>query len=139
MSETASEKPAFREALRLRRCLIPADGFYEWRSITPTQKQPFSIGMADDSLFAFAGLWESWLDPSVGLVETCTILTTKPNSLVADVHNRMPVILKADDYDLWLDPRIKNPALVVGCLKPFDANLNEEISGQHSSKPHRER
>jgi putative SOS response-associated peptidase YedK len=123
MSETASEKPTFREALRLRRCLIPADAFYEWRSITPKQKQPFSIGMADDSPFAFAGLWESWVDLNGGVVETCTILTTKPNALVANVHSRMPVILKPTDYNLWLDARVKNPAMVAPCLRPFDADL----------------
>jgi putative SOS response-associated peptidase YedK len=121
MSETAAEKPAFREALRLRRCLIPADGFYEWSSIGSKQKQPFSIGMANDSVFAFAGLWESWMDSKDGVVETCTILTTKPNVLVADVHGRMPAILKAEDYDLWLDPRVKSPAQVARCLQPFDA------------------
>jgi putative SOS response-associated peptidase YedK len=120
MSETAAHKPAFREALCLRRCLIPADGFYEWRSIGK-QKQPFSIGMTDDSAFAFAGLWESWVDPNGGVVETCTILTTKPNPVVADVHGRMPAILKVGDYDRWLDSRVKDPALVTDCLKPFDA------------------
>jgi putative SOS response-associated peptidase YedK len=92
MSETAAEKPAFRDSLRLRRCLVPADSFCEWQSSGPKQKQPFSIGMADDSLFAFAGLWESWVDASGAVIKTCTILTTKPNALVADIHNRMPAI-----------------------------------------------
>jgi putative SOS response-associated peptidase YedK len=123
MSETAADKPAFRGALRLRRCLIPADCFYEWQSMGSKQKQPFSIGMAEDSTFAFAGLWERWQDPGGEIIETCTILTTKPNALVADVHDRMPVILKADDYDLWLDPTVRNPALVAACFKPFDATL----------------
>ena len=94
MCETAAEKPAFRNAMSMRRCLIPADGFYEWRGIGPKLKQPFNIGMADDSVFAFAGLWERWRDPAGELLETCTILTTQPNSLVAEVHDRMPVILK---------------------------------------------
>lgn len=123
MSETAAGKPAFRDALRLRRCLIPADAFYEWVSIGPKQKQPFSIGMADDSVFAFAGLWESWVGIKGGVIETCTILTTTPNALVADVHRRMPAILKRDDYDRWLDPNIKNPSALSGCLEPFDAAL----------------
>ena len=123
MSETVAEKPAFRDALRLRRCLIPADAFYEWQSSTPKHKQPFSIGMADDSVFAFAGLWETWPSPNGNLVETCTILTTKPNALVADVHNRMPAILNRDDYELWLDPHFRNPSLVSQCLRPFDASL----------------
>jgi len=120
MSETAADKPAFRDALRLRRCLVPADAFYEWGSIGPKQKQPFSIGMADDSTFAFAGLWESWTSRSGDAVESCTILTTEPNVLVAGVHNRMPVILKPEDYARWLDPRVNNPWLISACLKPFD-------------------
>lgn len=123
MSETAAEKPAFREALRLRRCLIPADGLYEWQSIGPKQKQPFCIGMADDSLFAFAGLWERWSDSSGNIVETCTILTTKPNAVVADVHDRMPVILKPDHYNRWLDSKVTNPSSLADCLKPFDSAL----------------
>ena len=123
MSETAAEKPAFRDALRLRRCLIPADSFYEWESISQKQKQPYSIGMADDSTFAFAGLWESWIDPDGDIVETCTILTTTPNALVAGVHNRMLVILRVDDYARWLDPSINNPSLVCACLKPYDPAL----------------
>jgi putative SOS response-associated peptidase YedK len=121
MSETAAEKHAFRDALRLRRCLIPADSFYEWASIGSKHKQPFSIGMADDSTFAFAGLWETWLGPDGNGVETCTILTTTPNALVADVHRRMPAILKREDYERWLDPSIKNPSILVGCLAPFEA------------------
>ena len=121
MSETVAEKPAFRDALHSRRCLIPTDGFYEWLSIGAKQKQPFSIGMVDDSVFAFAGLWDSWRDASGQFLETCTILTTRPNPLVTDVHNRMPVILDAQSYDLWLDPKVKNPSLVAHLLTPFDA------------------
>ncbi len=79
--------------------------------------------MADDSTFAFAGLWESWTDPRGDVVETCTILTTNPNALVAEVHNRMPVILRIEDYARWLDPSIKNPSLLRACLKPFDPDL----------------
>lgn len=89
----------------------------------PKHKQPFSIGMADDSLFAFAGLWESWLSAKGDLVETCTILTTRPNALVADIHRRMPAMLKPGDYERWLDPSMKNPSGVSGCLEPFDAAL----------------
>jgi putative SOS response-associated peptidase YedK len=117
MSETVADKPAFRDALRLRRCLIPADAFYEWQSKSPKQKQPFSICMADGSVFAFAGLWELWVDPNGNGVESCTILTTTPNAVVADVHRRMPVILKRDDFERWLDPSIKNPSAVSGCFR----------------------
>jgi len=79
--------------------------------------------MADDSAFAFAGLWESWVSSNGHVVETCTILTTTPNVLVADVHRRMPAILKQDDYERWLDPSIKNPVALSGYLEPFDAAL----------------
>ncbi len=123
MAETAAEKPAFRDAMKLRRCLIPADGFYEWLRLGPKGKQPYNFGMADDSPFAFAGLWERWRDHNDQTIETCTILTTKPNCLVADVHDRMPVMLRAEDYDLWLDPGITDPKRVVDCLRPFDAAL----------------
>lgn len=123
MSETAGVKPAFRDAMSLRRCLILADGFYEWRKIAAKEKQPFNISMADDSVFAFAGLWEQWQNPNGELLETCTILTTTPNSLVADIHDRMPVILKSEDYDLWLDPGVTKPEIVANCLRPFDAQL----------------
>jgi putative SOS response-associated peptidase YedK len=94
MSETAAEKPAFRDAIRWRRCLIPADGFYEWKRFGSKEKQPYNFGMADDSPFAFAGLWERWRAEDNKAIETCTILTTKPNSLVADIHDRMPLILR---------------------------------------------
>jgi putative SOS response-associated peptidase YedK len=123
MSETAAEKPAFRDAMSRRRCLIPADGFYEWLRVGVKEKQPYSFFMMDDSVFAFAGLWERWRDPAGEALETCTILTTKPNSLVADVHDRMPLILRQEDYDLWLDPGVTNVALVTECLKPFHSGL----------------
>lgn len=123
MSETAAEKPAFRDAMRWRRCLIPADAFYEWQRTGPNAKQPYSIGMSDGSTFAFAGLWERWRGPGNNLIETCTILTTKPNPLVADVHHRMPAMLPREDYDLWLDPGITDATRVIDCLKPFDAVL----------------
>ena len=125
MSETAAERPAFREAMRRRRCLVPADAFYEWQKLGSKEKQPYSFGMLDDSVFAFAGLWEHWRDPEKAneVVETCTILTSKPNSLVANVHDRMPVILSAEDYDLWLDPGVTDAARVADILKPFNPRL----------------
>ena len=123
MSETAAEKPAFRDAMERRRCLIPADGFYEWLRWGPKEKGPFQFGMADGEAFAFAGLWERWLAPDKQTVESCTILTTRPNSLVSGVHDRMPAILRSEDYDLWLDPGIRDPKRVLDCLRPFDANL----------------
>ncbi len=119
-SETAAEKPAFRESLQRCRCLIPADGFYEWpRRIKA--KQAFYFGLSDDSLFAFAGLWDRWRAPDGTTLETCTILTTTPNQLLADVHDRMPVILPPTSYDLWLDPRFRDSAATTEMLKPYDA------------------
>jgi len=102
-SETASTKPAFADAFKHRRCLIPADGFYEWKR-TGTSKQPFCFEVNDGALFAFAGLWDHWRDASERWLTTCSILTTTPNALTSDVHDRMPVILSPEDYDVWLDP-----------------------------------
>lgn len=121
VSETATDKPAFREAMHKRRCLIPADGFYEWAKIGPKEKQPYNFSMLDDSMFAFAGLWERWRDDTGKEILSCTILTTRPNALTVNIHNRMPVILRRQDYDLWLDPGVTNPAKVAGLLAPFDA------------------
>lgn len=100
-SETAAEKPSFRAAMRRRRCLVPADGFYEWKRVGKG-KQPHYITSADGHPFAFAGLWETWAGPDGGELETCTVLTTEPNGLLADIHNRMPVILAPEDYDEWM-------------------------------------
>jgi putative SOS response-associated peptidase YedK len=121
-SETVTSKPSFREAFESRRCLIPADGFYEWKR-TEKAKQPFHFGMADDSLFAFAGLWDRWKEASGQAVESCSILTTTPNALLADVHDRMPVILNPEHYDLWLDPGFRRAETLKEMLNPFDATL----------------
>jgi len=123
MAETASEKPAFREAMRKRRCLVPADGFFEWKKLSSKRKQPYNIGMLDDSVFAFAGLWDRWRSSSGELVESCSILTTDANSLTRDIHDRMPVILRPEDYDHWLDPGITDPEQVQELLHPFDPRL----------------
>ncbi len=121
-SETVLDKPAFRDAFQNRRCLVPADGFYEWVR-TGRSKQPIHIGMQDDSLFAFAGIWDRWKDAHGNAVETCSILTTTPNSLLAELHDRMPVILKPQDYELWLDPGFKDLDTLTAMLKPFDPTL----------------
>ncbi len=121
-SETAAEKPAFRDPLKYRRCLIPADGFYEWKR-TVKAKQPFCFEVNNGELFAFAGLWDRWKDASGKWLETCSILTTAANVLAAAVHNRMPVILDPDSYDLWLDPGMKDVTAVSELLKPCDARL----------------
>jgi len=102
-SETAPDKPSFRRAFRGRRCLIPADGFYEWKR-EPGGKQPYYFRMEDGRHFAFAGLWESWEKGSVGALLSCAILTTRANSVLEGIHDRMPVILPSGAYDAWLDP-----------------------------------
>lgn len=120
-SETAATKPAFRDPLKFRRCLIPADGFYEWKR-TVKAKQPFCFEIEDGELFAFAGLWDGWKDASGNWIKTCSILTTTPNALTATVHDRMPVILDPESYDLWLDPGMQNVAAISELLKPYDAS-----------------
>jgi putative SOS response-associated peptidase YedK len=102
-AETVERAPAFREAYQRRRCLVPADGFYEWRK-SGKERQPLLIRRQDRAPFAFAGLWERWRQPDGPVVRSCTIVTCPPNALVAEVHNRMPVILAAEDHDRWLDP-----------------------------------
>jgi len=125
-SETAATKPAFRDALKLRRCLIPADGFYEWKK-NGKEKQPYCFEINEGQLFAFAGIWETWKDASrktkTMTIETCSILTTTPNAVTSAVHDRMPVILEPDNYDLWLDPGMTKVDAVTEVLKPFDARL----------------
>jgi len=122
-AETITTSPVFREAMKHRRCLVPADFFYEWKKIDARKKQPYAIAMKDGSLFAFAGLWERWKDRSKGgELESFTIITTEPNELTHSLHDRMPVIVKPSDYGRWLDPG--NPAQTpVDLLRPFDADL----------------
>ena len=118
-SETVADKPAFRAAFRRRRCLVPADGFFEWRR--GKTKQPFFIQMADERPFAMAGLWESWEGPDHSLIESCTILTTVPNALMEPIHDRMPVILPPECCDEWLDASLADPESLKHLLVPFDA------------------
>ena len=121
-SETASMKPAFRDALKCRRCLIPADAFYEWKR-TGKSKQPYCFEINEGELFAFAGICDRWKNSGGNAVETCSILTTTPNAVTSVVHDRMPVILDRDSYDLWLDPGMKNVGLVSELLKPCNATF----------------
>jgi putative SOS response-associated peptidase YedK len=119
-SETAAPKPAFEEPLPRRRCLIPADGFYEWAH-TKTGKQPYCFEVRNGKLFAFAGLWEQWREPHGNLLETCTILTTRANDIMADVHDRMPVIVAPESYNIWLDPGMRDVRRLREILRPYDA------------------
>jgi putative SOS response-associated peptidase YedK len=121
-AETAGTKPAFGDALKSRRCLIPVDGFYEWKRDGKT-KQPFCFEVNQGQLFAFAGLWDRWKSPDNTWIKTCSILTTTPNAVTSGVHDRMPVILNPDSYDLWLDPGMRDVTAASELLKPYDARV----------------
>jgi putative SOS response-associated peptidase YedK len=119
-AETVQEKPSFRNAFKRRRCLVLADGFYEWKKI-PGQKlkQPVYLKMSNDSPFAFAGLWENWEAPDGSTIKSCTIITTEPNQLVQKYHNRMPVILEPELYQTWLTAGEMNAAKLQSLLRPY--------------------
>jgi putative SOS response-associated peptidase YedK len=108
-AETVNEKPSFRSSFRHRRCLILADGFYEWQQVEGSRKkQPYFMSLQDDRPFAFAGLYDRWQSPEGETLDTCTIITTTANELLEPIHERMPVILAPEDYELWLDPDFGN-------------------------------
>lgn len=123
-AETVHERPAYRGPFRSRRCLIPADGLYEWKR-EGKRKQPYRFLMKDEKPFAFAGLWDEWRGPDGQTIRSCTIITTEPNELLATVHDRMPVILPPDAYDEWLDPCTK-PDRLRALLVPYPA---EQMKG----------
>lgn len=117
-SETVVEKASFRTSFKKKRCLIPADGFYEWKK-EGKLKQPYLIHRKDAKPFAFAGLWSTWRNPEGGQpVETFTILTTDANDLLRPLHNRMPVILDRENFDLWLDPKMEDAEKLQSLLVP---------------------
>ncbi|UII57563.1 SOS response-associated peptidase [Cytobacillus spongiae] len=118
-SESIDEKPSFKHAFKKRRCLILADGFYEWKKENG-HKQPYRFVMKDQKPFAFAGLYEVWKKSDHPLV-TCTIITTTPNEVTEEIHDRMPVILPADTYDLWLDPKNEDVTMLKSLLTPYPA------------------
>jgi putative SOS response-associated peptidase YedK len=120
-AETVPTSPTFREAWKRRRCLVPAEWFYEWRKLDEKHKQPYAIAMKDDSMFAFGGLWERWKDKASGKeLQTYTVITTDPNELLEPIHNRMPVIVARKDYERWMASA--DPAhLPVDLLKPYPA------------------
>ena len=119
-AETVREKPSFRNAFRRHRCLIPANGFYEWQRLE-RGKQPYFVRMRDERLFAFAGLWDRWESPDKGVIESCTILTTVANAVLSTIHDRMPVILPRAEYARWLDPALQNTDSLAPLLAPFPA------------------
>lgn len=116
-AETVATKPAFRDSYRARRCLIPADGFYEWQP-SGKRKQPWYIYLRNEALFAFAGLWDQWHDSNGACIESCTIVTTAPNEVLAPIHDRMPVIIAPKDYEAWLSPSDRTPDEL---LRPYPA------------------
>ena len=121
-SETVTEKPSFREAFKKRRCIIPADGFYEWQR-TRGRKQPYFFRMREEERpFGFAGIWERWKDEDGGVVETCSILTTEANELLRPVHDRMPVILHPETYGVWLDADVRAVESLKELLGPYPAS-----------------
>ena len=142
-AETLAEKPTFRTAYRYRRCLIPADGFYEWQQppgVGRAKKQPYYIHRLDHAPFAFAGLWEAWTDkadadgPSLG-IESCTIVTTAANQTLRELHDRMPVILANGDYAAWMDSKMQDSAALQHLLAPCgEHELVAEPVGTHVNR-----
>ena len=139
-AETVAEKPAFRNALKNRRCIIPADGFYEWQKLGK-MKQPMRIVLKSGQPFGFAGLWERWQSPEGEEVLSCTIITTAANELLKAVHDRMPVILTRDAEAAWLNPNIQEPEKLLPLLKQFPSDemefypVSREVNSPQIDKP----
>jgi putative SOS response-associated peptidase YedK len=136
-AESAASKPAFRTAFRRRRCLVAADGFYEWQA-GGGKKQPYFIHFRDDRPFAFAGLWEAWEGPQHSVLETCTLLTTESNDLLRPIHDRMPVILPPETYHSWLDPAVEDPCQLTPLMVPYSSDPMDAypVSGLVNSPAH---
>ena len=117
--ETVAEKPSFRTALRKRRCLILADGFYEWQKLGGKQKRPMRIVLKSGEPFAFAGLWETWKDPEGEMVKSCTIITTAANDFLQPIHDRMPVILPRESESFWMDKDVEDPLALTSVIAPY--------------------
>lgn len=139
-AETVNEKPSFRSAFRQRRCLVVADGFYEWQH-QAGKKQPFYFRLQNGQPFAFAGLWERWKSPDAEIIESCTILTTEANELLRPIHERMPVILNPDDYNLWLDPTVQTSEKLQQLLHPYPTEamtsyaVSTKVNNPHNNTP----
>jgi putative SOS response-associated peptidase YedK len=136
-SETAADKPSFRESMRTRRCLVIADGFYEWKR-EADHKRPHCLRMRDGQPFGMAGLWDRWTSPEGESVESFTILTTSPNALVEEVHDRMPVIIDRAQYERWLALDLTDPGQISCLLEPYPDELMEsyEVSSHVNSPRH---
>ncbi|MBP2239592.1 putative SOS response-associated peptidase YedK [Cytobacillus eiseniae] len=129
-AETIFEKPSFRQAFQKKRCIIIADSFYEWKRHGDQTKTPMRIKLANNRLFAMAGLWETWKSKDGQPIHTCTVITTNPNDLVKNIHDRMPVILNPEDEKIWLNPMINDTETLLNLLKPFPEDLmaSHEVS-----------
>ena len=125
-AETIADKPAYRQPFRRRRCLVAADGFYEWAPGQPF-KQPWRIVLRENSVFGFAGLFDRFEDPELGVIESCTIVTTGANERTAAIHARMPVILDPAAYALWLDASVEDPERLLPLLRPCPGPLGDQI------------
>ncbi len=119
--ETVAEKPSFRAAFKYHRCLIPASGFYEWKSEKGI-KHPWYVSLKSGEPIAFAGLWETWQPNEGEFIESCCIITTDANALMQPIHDRMPVILDQDQWETWLSPQIKQPGKLIPLIRPHDSN-----------------
>jgi putative SOS response-associated peptidase YedK len=134
-AETVAEKPSFRAALRRRRCIVPADGFYEWAG-TGRGRQPHLFRQRDGAILAIAGLWEAWLGPEGDEIESCTLITTEANATMRRFHHRMPVLLDARDHSCWLDPGERDPERVLPLLAPCPPDwLNAVEVSRHVNNP----
>jgi putative SOS response-associated peptidase YedK len=132
-AETIAEKPSFRNAFRKKRCLIIADGFYEWQK-SGRMRKPFLFSLKSGTPFGFAGLYESWEAPDRQPINTCTIITTQPNELIKSIHDRMPVIVPADQYAIWMDPENQNQKALLSILQSCPAewlDMQEVQTGWH--------
>lgn len=123
-SETIAEKKSFARAFKNQRCLVVADGFYEWRA-SQGRKEPIYVRLKSGRPFGFAGLYDHWKAPDGSVLSTCTIITTEPNELLKTIHNRMPVIIPADERKVWLDSRTQDPGVLMPLLRSFDAQAME--------------
>jgi putative SOS response-associated peptidase YedK len=120
-AETVAEKLAFRQSFRQRRCLIPASGFFEWKT-EGRRKQPYFVSSRDGAPFSLAGIWDTWITDAGETKESCAIITTECNALMQPIHDRMPVILSQNAWDTWLDPELRRDEILLSLLKPFDAD-----------------
>ena len=145
-AETVASTATYREAFRKRRCLVPADGFYEWKKLDAKTKQPYAFQMKSNATFAFAGVWDAWRDAKTGeWLQSFSILTTDANEVAAEVHDRMPVIVEERDWDLWLDRSVgQEPGDVerlMALLKPYDAEkmssyaCNSDVGNVKNNRP----